>query len=739
MITIKKIIKEAKTFLPDLNEERVKHAYEFAKKAHEGQKRLSGTPYILHPLEVAHIALSLKPDEDTIVAALLHDVLEDTEVTLDTISREFGQDIIPLLRGLEKLSTVHYRGLERHVENLRKMFLAMAQDIRVIFIKLADRLHNIRTLHHISREDKRQRIAQETLSIYSPIASRLGIYKIKNELDTICFKHLHPREFFQIENELKDIIGDQGLVLKNNVIKRSTDILMRTLKKEGVQAMISGRVKNPYSIYKKLKQKNKNYVSELYDIFALRIIVETEAQCYQVLGLIHKHWTPLSRRFKDYIALPKSNGYKSLHTTIIGLANHYNNQPVEIQIRTKEMDEIAEFGIAAHWHYDQVHQKDNKQRHYLFTENARDVNDLKLPWVKSLVDLHENLKSNAEFIETLNVDVFKDRIFVLTPKGDVFDLPYGATPVDFAYAVHTTIGHRCKGAKVNGEIVKLNHPLRNGEVVHIITDHVDQPNRYWLSFVVTSKAKTHIKEWFNNQDRENMLKAGKDILNKKLDQLNQPLLDPHLSLLKNYDGEKLPIREREHLLEKVGNGSLNPIEILKKVLPTEAILKPAPQKQLNQEILSEGVNFHDQPEILITGEKGFKTQIASCCQPSPEHLIVGYITRGRGVTIHKQNCKVINGLDENRLVRTSWSTQKIPKYTVKLKVERRSRIGLLRDVADVFAQNQLPILDIENVRSKNSDHGYFIVTVSLDSFDTLNTLFRQIENVNGVFSVKEVD
>lgn len=722
LITIDGIIKKAKIFLPDLNEERVRLAYDFASKAHEGQVRFSGEPYIRHPLEVVDILLSLKPDEDSIIAGLLHDVLEDTPTDAEDVRKLFGNEVIPLLKGLEKLSKVHYRGVERQVENLRKMFLAMAKDLRVILIKLADRLHNMRTLDHLNRADKIKRIAEETLSVYSPIAARLGIYRIKNELDTLCFSYLYPDEYKRLTKELKEITGNQ-----NQTIKNSKSALQKVLKKAGIEAKIDGRLKNPYSVFKKLKRKDKNYVSEIYDVFALRIVVKDEAECYQVLGLIHKHWTPLTRRFKDYIAVRKSNGYQSLHTTLIGLCRDLNNQPIEVQIRTTNMNEIAEYGVAAHWHY-----KEN--------EKSEPANEQRLQWVQTLVELHENLKSNSEFIESLSVDIFHDRIFVLTPKGDVHDLPYGATPIDFAYAIHTDVGHRCRGAKVNNMIVPLDYKLKNGQVVEILTGNAEQPNRYWLSIATTSLAKSRIKQWFNMQDGEKILKIGKDLINKKLKQLNQAQLDPNLSIFKVYEGEKMSIRERENLVERIGNGSLNAIDVLKKVISVEHVMKERSTKEIAKEVLSEGVNFEEKkPEILITGEKGHKTMIASCCHPTPEDPIIGYITRGRGVTIHKKNCKVLNGLEKDRLIKTSWSSKRVPKYTAKLRIERRSRLGLLRDVAEVFVVNQLAIMDIQNVRDENSDQGHFIMTVSLDSFETLDSLIQQLTNVDGVFSVKEID
>ena len=719
-VTIDSIIKKAKGYLSHLNEERVMLAYTFAKEAHEGQKRHSGEPYIQHPLDVTDILLTLKPDEDSIVACLLHDVIEDTDRKLPEIEAQFGTSLTPLLKGLEKLGKVYYQGQERQVENLRKMFLAMAKDIRVIIIKLADRLHNMRTLEFVPKPEKRQRIAEETLSIYSPIASRLGIYAIKNELDTLCFKSLYPKEFEEIAKEMAQYAG-----LQESAIQAAKTLLVKALEKEKIKAVIDGRIKNSYSIYKKLKKKDKNYVTELYDIFALRVIVETEAECYQALGVIHKNWTPLSRRFKDYIAVPKSNGYQSLHTTIVGLCPELHNQPVEIQIRTKEMNQVAEFGIAAHWSY---------------KDHGRSIlNEQKLPWVQNLVELHENLKSNVEFIESLSVDIFHDRIFVLTPRGDVLDLPFDATPVDFAYALHTNIGHRCKGAKVNGKMVPLDYALKNGQVIEIITGNTEQPNRYWLSFVLTNNAKSKIKEWFNNQDRGKILEIGKDLINKRLKQFNQLPLDSNYSLFRVYNGRKLSVKERENLIESVGNGSLNSIDILKKILPMEQVMKKSSKAEMTHEVLAESISFEEKPEVLITGEKGFKTQISTCCMPQPNDPIIGYVTQGRGVSIHRQDCKMLKGLNPSRFIKTAWSSQRVHEYSVKLRLDRRSRIGLLRDVADVFARNELPILDLENIREQGSDVGYMVITASMDSFETLSKIIHELEEVDGVFAVKEID
>jgi len=688
-------------------------AYKFAEKAHEGIKRNSGEPYIQHPLETAKILLDLRPDEDSIIAALLHDVLEDTETSVEEIREEFGERIVPLLKGLEKLGKIYYQGRERQVENLRKMFLAMAKDIRVILVKLCDRLHNMRTLEYVKPE-KQKRIAEETLSIYSPIAGRLGIFRIKNELDDLCFQYLHPTEHKRILKELEETTG-----LQKNVIKKGAAILKKTLKKNNLNAEIEGRVKHLYSIYSKLKRKGKNYISELYDIFALRIIVNSEAECYQALGIIHKNWIPLTRRFKDYVANKKSNDYQSLHTTIVGLVPDLNNQPIEIQIRTDEMNEVAKYGIAAHWEY-------KEKGGYTIA-----LSEDKLNWVQNLVALHESLKSNSEFIENLNMDIFHDRIFVVTPKGDVKDLPRDATPIDFAYSIHTDVGNKCKGAKVDGKIVPLDYKLKNNEIVEILTSNTPAPNRYWLSFVITSHAKSSIKHWFNAQEKENLVKMGKDLLNKHLKRLGVTSLSGNLGLLKNYSNKKLTVKEREEILEKVGNGSVEAISVIKKIVPKEILMTKQVEPRVTKKVLTDNIKLEKKDEILITGQKGYKTQLATCCKPTIEDQIVGYITRGRGVTIHREGCKVLMGHEKARFVRASWGIKNKPAYDVRLSIEKKSRIGLLRDIAEIFTRNNLSIIDLKIGQKLTVD-------TIVHSVEALDKLISELQTVPEVYKVKEI-
>ncbi len=713
--SIQRIIRGAEAYLPKLDSKRVMLAYEVARKAHADQKRESGEPFLQHPLEVTQILLRLKPDEDSIVASLLHDVLEDSDYDIEELRRDFGEGVVFLLKGLQKLESLYYRGEERQVENLRKMFLAMAKDIRVILIKLADRLHNMQTLGSM-REDKRRRISEETLSVYCPIAERLGIYNIKRELEDLCFKYLYPKDHDRLLQEMQSMRKAHDAMLK-----RSEAVLKKSFRKAGMRVQLEVRIKQLYSVFKKLQRTGKSFAHELHDLVGLRVIVDSESQCYQALGIIHKHWTPLHHRFKDYIAKAKPNGYQSLHTTVVGLSPELNNPPIEIQIRTQEMDRIAQLGIAAHWHY-----KEGEGRSLALPGE-------RIQWIRNLVELHERLKSNSEFIESLNVDLFSDRIFVLTPRGDVLDLPKGASPVDVAYAVHTDLGHRCKGAKVNGKIVALSQKLKSGEVVEILAGPMEKPNRYWLSFAVSSHARASIKQWFNAQERDHLIRAGKEMVNRQLQRFGQPPLNGDLAQLQRYSEKKMTLRNREDLLEKVGNGSVDAPALVKAILPAECVLKKPSQKELDKEMMKEVVRV-DSEEILITGQKGYKTQMATCCKPSTSDPIIGYITRGRGVTIHKKECKVLKSHEPQRLIRASWASQKRPNYKVALSIRRISRIAMLRDVSNVFATAELPILDFEN-RKKT---GEFIITFSIDSLDTLNQIIDELESIPGVFQVREV-
>ena len=546
---LKKIVETVKGYLPHANFERIGKAYEFAKKAHTGQLRFSGEPYFSHPVAATFHLLTLQPDEDAIIACLLHDVIEDTTEDVKAVEKKFGGAVANLCLDMEKLGTVRYRGQERQIENLRKMFVAMARDLRVIFIKLSDRLHNMETLSYV-RPDKQKRIAKETLEVYAPIAARLGLFEFKSRLEDLAFQTLEPEEFRKIEQAVAGTAGE-----REKFIERTKKKLKIILQKAGIDAEVTGRTKHFYSIWRKLKLKNYSSVNEIYDLFALRVLTKSTADCYAALGAIHNHFTPLSHRFKDFIAVPKPNGYQSLHTTVVGLNR---NSPTEIQIRTKEMHEAAERGAAAHFAY-------SEKKKSVKTEEE------KLKWIRGLVELHEQMKDNTEFVVSLTSDVLENRIFVLTPKGDVFDLPTGATPVDFAFAIHTEVGNRCVGAKVNGKIAKLDTELKNGQVVEILTKKDAKPNRFWLSFTKTNSAKAKIRAFFSALGRNENIAIGKELINKKLARLGKPKLDADYSILRNYKKQDLSKCGRELLLERVGNGSVSSSAVVKSLFEFEEL------------------------------------------------------------------------------------------------------------------------------------------------------------------------
>lgn len=713
-ITIEKLLHEAEKVIPDFNQERILDAFQFAEGLHKGQKRLSGEPYIIHPLAVAYNLLSLHPDEDTVIAALLHDVLEDTDIEPKEIEKRFGKTVLKLAQGVEKIQKIHLQGKDRQIGSLRKLFLAMAEDLRVIFIKLADRLHNMETLTHMKPE-KQRRMAEETLNVYAPIAGRLGIYHFKIPLEDLSFRYLYPKEFKRLSKELESRSS-----MRERKMIRLKENLEKTLKKTQIKFEIHGRVKHLYSVYKKLEKQTNESLDEIYDIFALRIIVPTTGDCYAVLGEIHKHWTPLSYRFKDYIAVPKPNGYQSLHTTVIGVIGGRTPQPVEVQIRTQEMHQESEYGVAAHWIY------------------KEDATRNKTKWVQGLVDLEQTLQDNIEFEENLRQDTFGDRIFVLTPNGDVKDLPQDATPIDFAYAIHTEIGNHCTGAKVNDKIVPLDHPLENGDVVGIIINKKNAPNQFWLNFVVTSHAKQRIRAWFRSQDTDKLIKAGKELLNKQLIRLGHNELDPHLLLLKNYEKKSLPLKEREFLLEKIGNGSLSPTLVIKKLFPEDRLLTPR--------IIKKDTRFskrlkEEKAKVVISGEDLYKTKLSSCCQPGEGDSIVGYVTRGDYISVHKRVCKIIQNMKHReRLIAAHWSTEKI-KHRIKLEMNVYDKVGLIRDIAHVFATHKVNILGliVDDKRAPDGSHKItFTIEIGDEGGDRFNHVLNRIESVEGVESVKRL-
>lgn len=700
---LKEILETVKVYSPTANFERIELAYEFSKKAHANQKRFSGEDYFVHPIAATFNLLTLQPDEDTIIACLLHDVIEDTETDIVDIEKKFGTTVASLCLDMEKLGTVRYQGQERQIENLRKMFVAMARDIRVIFIKLADRLHNMETLEHV-RPDKQKRIAHETLEVYAPIAARLGLFEFKARLEDLAFKTLHPAEFAKIE---KAVAG--SATGRKDFIENAKKTLKKILEKEKIEVEIAGRTKHFYSISRKLKLKGYSSVDELYDLFALRVIVKTTADCYAVLGVLHNHFTPLSNRFKDFIAVAKPNGYQSLHTTIIGLNR---DSPTEIQIRTREMHEQAERGAAAH---------------FVYSEKKKSVKaeESKLKWIRGLVELHESMKDNSEFISSLSSDIFEDRIFILTPRGDVFDLPAGATPIDFAYSVHTEIGHRCVGAKIGGKIAKLDAELKNGDIVEILTKKDAKPNRFWLSFTKTSSAKSKIRTYFSSLGRGENVAIGKDLINKKLARLGKSKLDADFSFLKNYKKQNLGKKGREALLERIGNGSVSSSAVVKDLLEFEEF---AIKKTRKKPIASlRGVRKKD--EVLIEGVAGIATKLAKCCEPKTGDEIVAVMSRA-GAMIHKKDCRQIQRVADERKLAAVFASD-VKSQLIKIEVAAKNRVGMLHDIAGVIAEMKINIADLSLKKSDKHEILHELV-IEVESLDELEKLLGRLEKIEGI-------
>lgn len=733
MLQIDTIIKGAKEHLQSIDEQRVARAFDFAQRAHSTQKRFSGEPYIIHPLSVAEILLDFHPSENMLITALLHDVVEDTHYSLDDIEKHFGREVRDLCDGLVKLSKVksNLDFNDMQTENLRKLFLAMAKDYRIVLLKLCDRLHNMRTLKFV-RSEKQLRIARETLNIYAPIAARLGIYRLKSQMEDLCFMYLHPEDY-------RSIYGQLGKTdkIRDKYVDAVKDILTENLAQEGIQARVDGRVKSAYSIYRKLKKKNKNSIDEIFDIFAMRIILpdiykygqEYTGHLYTTLGILHKNFTPLANRFKDYVAVPKVNGYRSLHTTLMGLGVKAHTQPTEVQIRTESMHQGAEFGIAAHWLYKETNvlpQQDLEKKH--------------LDWLAGLGKIENEIENNQELMENLKVDVFQDRIFVLTPRGDIKDLPLNATPVDFAYAVHTNIGNQCIGARVNGNIAPLDYELKSGEVVEIITRKNARPNQYWLSFVKTNHARNRIRGWFRDLDETKHLQEGKRLLNEKLLQLGKPLLDPSLSLLDNYDNKKIPVSARKDILIEIGKGVLMIGSVIRKVFTLAELMESKTSldkinkitKPTEQEISDK------KPELFIGNEKNMPYHFAKCCNADFKDELIGYITRGKGISVHKKLCRVVKNTEPNRLIGVSNQKQHSGIYYVYIMTHVEDRVGLIRDISDIIAKQFVNIVDFFQKYSEESysEMGFLL---RMESFDQLDQVLSRIEKIPSVLRAFKVN
>lgn len=702
----------------------IKDAYNFAADAHKDQKRLSGESYIVHPLSVAIILVELGSDTESVIAALLHDVIEDTEYTKDDISLKFGDVVAELVDGVTTLGTIDFSKLPSEevqeakfksmIESLRKFFLAMAKDIRVVVIKLADRLHNMRTLGALSRPNQK-RIARETLEIFAPLADRLGMGSLKAELEDLAFKYSQPIEYQRLVELLET--GDKERWHYLSKIKRH---LKSELDKAGVNAEIDGRAKHLYSIYKKLVKSNGN-IAEIYDILAVRIIVDNVEDCYRVLGIIHKDFKPLIYRIKDYIAVPKPNGYQSLHTTVFGI----DGRITEIQIRTKEMHEEAEYGVAAHWHYAETKAQNAYQGKASFAKEN------KTKWVREIMELGESGLNSDELAENLSIDLFNNRIFVTTPKGDVFDLPEGATPVDFAYEIHTEIGHRCRGAKVNGQIVQLDYELSNRDVVEIILASKNDksgPSRGWLDFVKTAKAKQNIKSWFRRLNRDDSIIEGHKLLSEELSLFNikeEDLSSENTSEVIGSSGWK----SWNDVVAAVGEGTVSARQVVKKVIGQKYY------KDLEEKLAAE--KRKDVIEDDNSGEslEGILVRYAECCHPTKGDKIKGYITKGYGITIHKADCRNLLTSSKEKIIEINFDLKSSMDLTIE--IISIDRLGLIKDITTVISQMGVDIRKFDNDHDKDGN-SICKIKIRVDNPSKFADLLPKLKKVKGVINVRQV-
>lgn len=709
-----RLIEIIKSYQPDETCENIRKAYELADEAHKEQKRVNGDPYILHPLAVAEILADMEIDTTTITASLLHDVVEDTEYMLEDIERIFGKEVAFLVDGVTKLNRLDYRTKEdQQVNSMRKMFLAMAKDIRVVVIKLADRLHNMRTLKYM-RSEKQKRIAQETLEIYAPLAHRLGIFNIKWELEDLSFRYMEPDKYYDLVDQMKE-----KRKVREEIVNEAIDVLKKTLTESSISFEINGRPKHFYSIYKKMKKDNRD-LSQIYDLYAIRVIVDTVQDCYGVLGIVHSLWKPLPYRFKDYIAMPKPNNYQSLHTTVIGT----RGQPVEIQIRTWDMHHIAEYGVAAHWRY-----KEGRA-----SQKATGF-DEKMGWLRNLLEWQDT-SNPQEFVNALKLDAFSDEVFVFTPRGDVIDLPQGAIPIDFAYRIHTDVGHRCVGAKVNGKIVPLDYALKNGDIVEVITSKTGKPSLDWLKIVGSSESRSKIRNWFKKENREENIEKGSAALEKECKRLG------HDWKLVSHSGRIAKIAKQmnagteDDLLAAVGYGGFAVNTVLIKLLELHKELDRVDdeqnEKSLIEKLKPRKASGHNHSGVLVKGESGLLVRLSKCCSPVPGDPIIGFVTRGRGVSVHRADCPNVR-LDEDvdRLIDVEWDYGMSESFEVNMEISAYDRTGMIADIMAALAKMKISITSINaKVSETKSVTIHLGISIKdLAQFEFVATKIRRLKDV----------
>lgn len=706
------------SYNPEADSDIIRKAYVYSAKVHHGQVRLSGEPYLSHPIEVSYILTRLKMDAVTTAVGLLHDTLEDTHTTPQDIERIFGKEILSLVDGVTKISKIEFASREeQQAENFRKMILAMAEDIRVILIKLADRAHNMRTLEYISSREKQKRIAMETLDIYAPISNRLGIGWLKSELEDSSFKYLYPEDYKYIESRVESKFDE-----RDKYIKGVANIVSDELKKADIVTRITGRPKYFYSIFQKMQSQNISF-DEVYDLAGLRIITDTIRNCYAVLGIIHSIWKPIHGKIKDYIAMPKANMYQSLHTTVIGP----DGERVEFQIRTEDMHNTAEEGIAAHWRY-----KEKK---------IEERDDKKFLWLRHLLEWQQDLKDPKEFMETVKIDLFPDEVYVFTPKGDVKGFPRGATPIDFAYQIHTDVGNRCVGAKINGKIVPLKYKLKNGDIIEILTSSARTPSRDWLKIVKTSRAKTKIRAWIKNEQKQRSIALGKEICEKEIqryDLSSSAVMKPK-ALLKA--AAALGFSKVENLMAGIGYGKISVQQVMARLIPEEKILERKKREESKLRKIVEKVTRKpsDKGGIKVKGVDDILIRFGKCCNPIPGDDIIGFITRGRGISVHIRNCPSIADIeyDPDRRIDVEWDKEKSAPHLVQVAIVTVDKPGLLAKISSAIAVYDVNISNA-NIQTTEDKKAYLNFSIEIRDIEHLKNVIKTVERIKGVISVKRV-
>ncbi|MDD5621834.1 MAG: bifunctional (p)ppGpp synthetase/guanosine-3',5'-bis(diphosphate) 3'-pyrophosphohydrolase [Actinomycetota bacterium] len=713
-----KLIKKIKSYNPDVDEQLVEKAYETSKKYHQNQYRKSGGPFIVHPLEVAGILAGLELDQVSIVSAILHDVIEDTDYSLEAAKKDFGPNIANIIDGVTKLDKIVFTSKEeQQVNNIRKMIIAMSEDVRIILVKLGDRLHNMRTLFPLD-EEKRRIISTETLEVYAPIAHRLGIYQIKSELEDLSFKYLYPKEYEKIKNMI-----DEKLEERKSLIDEAVKIISKKLKEVKISADISGRIKTYYSVYNKIIKQNRKF-EDIYDIIAIRIIVNDVKSCYAVLGIIHSLWKPVPGRFRDFIANPKFNMYQSLHTTVIGV----KGKPVEIQIRTYEMHKFAEYGIAAHYKYKEGGFKKLSEF------------DKRVAWIRQILDWQKELKDPQEYMESLKLDLFEEEVFVFTPKGKVLNLPRGATTIDFAYQIHTDVGHNIIGSKINGIMAPIETVLENGDIVEIIVSKTNKgPSRDWLNVVKTSSARNKIKQWFSKEQRQETYNVGRDIMLKVLRKNGLSFKSVPAEIFDEVTKD-MNLGKVDALFRNIGSHKISAHQVFTKIIKKLSQQESAKELTI-EDIHRKEIEKKESSGIKVKGMEDVLVTIARCCNPVPGDNIVGYITRGKGISVHRIDCNNVNASmssEKQRFIDVEWDKRAPYKFNTEIQIDALDRTKLLRDITNIISEYDLNIVSANSLRTDKSGYIKFRFLIEISNKYILKDVINNIKQIDSVYDAYRI-